>query len=273
MSLTFHQTFFLECDNLAKVLSLIVGNPHISNVEISDATGIGIGKDPRQGKVQPTLDYMVYSGLVKPCSDKGRKLELTDVAKIILENDEWLKKPCSHWVMHYFLSRKDSQAEAWAFFIHEFLPRFSDFDRTVLEKELENKFGERVKVKSINPGVLLSTYLDNNSLGRIRIIREPKKKSYTKTDPYIPNTYLVSYILAEIWETTHFDRSMISPDELSESGHLGTAMALNKTDLQYWVDEMTSLGIVGQMREAPPYQIVRHWNDKLELLRKAYQET
>lgn len=273
MSLTFHQTFSLDCENLAKLLSMVGKHPLVTNKEIADATGIGIGKDERKGKVQPMIDYATYGGLVVATNESEyRRLEYTNIGKIVLQNDEWLKKPSTQWVLHYYLSREGSEAEAWTFFINKFLPRYVEFNRSDLENELDQQFGNRAKVKSINPGVLLNTYLDGNGLGRIRLIREQPKRSYMRTQPYIPNAYTVAYILAEIWEAKHPHRSMVDPIFLFESGHLATMMLLRESDVQSWLDVLTSLGVIEQMREAPPYQVVRRWYDKLDLLQKSYEE-
>src|SRR5438034_7159637 len=44
MSLSFHKTFPLECDNIAKLLRAVAPNPLASNADIAEFTGIGIGK-------------------------------------------------------------------------------------------------------------------------------------------------------------------------------------------------------------------------------------
>lgn len=272
-NLGFHQTFSLDCENLAKLLSLIEKRPLATNVDISQATGIGIGKDVRKGKVQPTIDYATYSGLLKSAGEsKSRELQLTEVGKIVLQNDEWLKKPSTQWVLHYHLSHEGSKAEAWVFFVHEFLPNYGEFERINLESELKRQFGDRAKIKSINPGVLLTTYLDSNGLGRIRLIREHAKRNYVRAQPYVPNVYTVAYILAEIWEAKHPSRLMIDPAILIERGHLATTMSLGESEMQSWLDRLTAIGIIGQMREAPPHQVVRQWNNKLDLLLKSYEE-
>lgn len=273
MSLTFHQTFPLDCENLSKLLPLVNNDPFVSNEHIADATGIGIGKDRSKGKVQPTIDYAVYSGLINSISENGsRKLQITETGRVLIENDPWLKKPASLWVLHYFLSRQGSEAEAWSFFIQEFLPRYGEFTRSILEIELGQKFGERAKVKSINPGVLLNSYLDGKALERIRLIRQRSKNGYSRTQPYIPNAFTVSYLLAEIWEIKRPQRLMVSPTTLLEPGDLARTMNLTESDLQSWLDVLTALGIIGQMREAPPYQVKRQWDDRLELLRRSYVE-
>jgi Protein of unknown function (DUF4007) len=272
MTLTFHQTFTLECENLSKLLTLVSANPSVTNVEIFEMTGIGIGKNERKGKVQPTIEYATYGGLLEPRAESvDKRFELSAVGKLVLEKDRWLKRPVTQWVLHYHLSRPGGEAEAWAFFVHEFLPSWVEFQRSDLESALESKFPS-VKVKSINPGVLLNTYIDNNALGRIRLIREAANRTYSRGRPYIPNAYIAAYILAEIWDARHGDRIMVEPSVLSEPGHLSTVMSLDEQDVHYLIDEMTGLGIVDQMRGAPPHQVVRRWEDKLALLRKAYDE-
>lgn len=272
MSLTFHQTFPLDCENLAKLLPAVAENPHISNTEIAEATGIGIGKNDRKGKVQPTIEYAVHSGLLAFVSEQGgRRFVLTKVGGLVLEKDKWLKKPATQWVLHYHLSRQGSEAEAWTFFVHEFLPHNVEFERVTLERALGQRF-PAVKVKSINPGVLLTSYTDSNALGRMRIIKDLPKRKYLRAQSYVPNIYTFAYILAELWEAKHTGRMMIDPTTLNEPGHLATTMNMGEPEIQQSLNEMTSIGIIGQMREAPPYQISRHWDDKFDLLLKSYEE-
>jgi hypothetical protein len=273
MSLSFHNTFPLERDNLAKLLTLVEESPSITNIQIAEATGIGIGTNPRKGKVQPTVDYATYSGLLHVSSvERKRRLNLTPIGKLILHNDPWLRKPVTQWVLHYHLSKQDSEAEAWAFFVHEYLPYHAEFERGDLEASLMEKFGHKIKLKILSPGVLLNSYLEGGSLGAIRLVRERMKRKYTRTQPYIPNVYTVAYVLAEVWGAKHAERSMIDPDVLSEPGHLGSTMSLSPIEVRSWLKQMNAVGVITQMQEAPPYQVVRRWSDILELLQKSYDE-
>ncbi len=272
MSLTFHQTFSLDCENLAKVLSVVVEDPDTTNLRISEQTGIGIGKNERQGKVQPMIDYATFAGLINTATVNGkRRFALTDVGQIVFQEDKWLKKPATQWVLHYHLSREGSEAEAWTFFVHEFLPLHGEFDRPSVEKALERKF-PTVKVKSINPGVLLTSYTDSNSLGRIRLVKEQSKRQYLRGQTYFPNMHIVAYILAELWDAKHQGQLMVDPSILLEQGHLASTMNLSGSEVQQCLNEMTTLGIIAQMRETTPYQVLRRWPDKLGLLRKSYGE-
>jgi hypothetical protein len=273
MSLSFHNTFPLERDNLAKILAAASENPSVSNFQIAEKTGIGIGKNPRKGKVQPTLDYAANAGLLNALNFReGRRLQITPIGKTVQSNDPWFKKPTTQWVLHYQLAKLGSEAEAWSFFAHQFLPSHPEFTRTDLEADLSGEFGHKIKLKILNPGVLLNCYLEGGGLERIRLVREQNKRQFVRTQSYIPNAYTVAYILAEIWEARHPGRSMINPATLLEPGHLATTMNLSEAEIASWLDELSSLSLVKQMREAPPYQIAHQWSEKLHLLQKSYDE-
>src|SRR5262245_3585512 len=199
MSLTFHETFPLEFENLAKLLEVVVEKPSVSNVEIHDLTGIGIGQDPRKGLVQPTIEYAVCVGLIT--SEPGeRRINLTDVGRVIFEHDRQMKKPVTQWALHYHLSRVGGKAEAWAHFVHEFLPQRQKFARGEFEKSIEEKFSDRAKLRSIKPGLVLSSYTESRALGLLRLLRESGRE-YVRARPHIPiPPYIIGYILAEIWD-------------------------------------------------------------------------
>src|SRR5262245_41156999 len=144
MSLTFHETFPLECENIAKLLTVVAEKPSVSNVEISELTGLGIGKNPRKGLVQPTIEYADCVGLIT-VEQGDRRINLTNVGSVIFEHDRQMKKPVTQWVLHYHLSRVGSKAEAWAHFVQEFLPQRQKFEREEFEKSIEETFGTRAK--------------------------------------------------------------------------------------------------------------------------------
>jgi len=252
---------------------MVKEHPFATNIEIHQATGIGIGKDERKGKVQPTIDYAIYGGLLALTIEDGRrKLSLTEVGKIVIEKDEWIKNSITQWVLHYHLSREESEAEVWAFFVQEFLLVHREFERATFETALLDKFGQRAKLKSMNPGVTLNTYISRKGLDKIHLIRELSKSKYARAQPDIPNAYIVAYILAEIWEKKNVDSLMIEPSTLLERGHLATTMGIAESDLQHWLNRLSAFSVITQMREARPYQVVCQWNNKFDLLKKAYEE-
>lgn len=271
--------FALERDNISKILAFasenLSGDRHI----IAEETGIGIGINASDGKVQPTIQYAVYSGLLTDeSSEIKNNVSLSEVGKIIFERDARLKSAVTQWVMHYFLSRTENEALIWSFFVHEFLAHFTEFDSNTLEEKLKEKFSALSdRNNRENRRILTACYTDGGALSKISLIESFERDKYvrgasdfSKEKPY--PAHLAAYILAEIWEAKHADKSMIATQVLQDGGHLATTLNLAGNDLQNCLDEMSAVGVVEQMREAPPFQVVRRWTDKFKLLRQAYDE-
>lgn len=272
MSLTFHETFSLERENIAKLLDVVDGSPTISDVDIANETGIGIGKDGKGGKVRPTIKYATFCGLLN-LSIGNAGIIISDLGKIIREYDKRLKSSVTHWVMHSKISSQETGAIAWKSFTHDFLPEHGEFTRGMLKDFLDSlKPDLNEKTKTANVGLLIKSYTDNTGIFRTRLFEELTTDRFFKESSSYPNAYLAAYILAEIWEAKHPDKSMVNSSELLVPGHLATTLNLNREDLQNCLDEMTTIGAISQMREAPPFQVVRRWADKFELLRRAYEE-
>lgn len=271
MSLTFHETFSLDRGNITKLLDVVLGNPTISDIEISEQTGIGIGKKGKGGKVRPTIKYAMFCGLLEPSSSDG-KIIISDLGKVVREYDKRLKSSVTHWVMHSKISSQESGAIAWKSFVHNFLPFYNVFDRKMLKDFLDAlKSDLNEKTKVANVGLLLKSYLDDSGLYKTRLFREMVADNFYREPSNYPNAYLAAYILAEIWEAKHGDDvAAVEPSVLLQPGHLATTLNLNEGDLQNCLNEISAISAISQMREAPPFQVVRKWDNKFELLRRAY---
>lgn len=273
MNLYFHKAFPLERDNISKILAFVAENPSADRHKIAEETGIGIGKSASDGKVRPTILYAVYSGLLTDESAQSKNdILLSAAGKIIFENDPRLKSAITQWVMHYFLSRTENEILVWSFFIHDFLPRHSEFEVETLRSELERKLETSEENVTDYRKILIACYADGNALSKVNLIESYEKDKYIRGRANYPNAYLAAYILAEIWEAKHPDKSMVEPSVLRESGHFATTMNLNEGDLQNCLNEMSAIpNIISQRREAAPFMVVRHWTNKFDLLCRAYE--
>jgi hypothetical protein len=269
----FHKSFTLERDNISKLISFAREHPSASRQELAVETGIGIGKNASDGKVRPTIQYAIYSGLLRPnAAERKNEILLSDVGEIIFTHDPSLKSSVSQWVMHYFLCRPQNEALIWSFFIHDFLPKHSEFEGDTLEEELTKRFPDlTTEVNKQNRRVLTSCYTNGNGLSRTRLVESYQKNQFIRGASSCP-PFVAGYVLAEIWEAEHgHDVAMIEPRVLLEAGHLATTLNLLEGNLQDCLNEMTAMGAINQMRAAPPFQVVRKWTDKFDLLRKAYE--
>lgn len=274
MKAYFHNSYVLERNNISKVLAFVLEKPSANRREIAEETGIGIGKKDFHSKLLPTIRYAIYSGLLEEKSDENETDAcFTNAGKIIFENDLRLKSSVTQWVMHYFLCRTENDALIWSFFIHEFLPIFTEFDYLTLRDELNRKFFQLTERNNKeNQKILLTCYTDGNALSKIGLLESYEKDKYIRGNTSYPNIYLAAYILAEIWESKHADAEVVNPSVLLESGHLATTLNLNEGDLDNCLDEMSAVGVISQARAAPPFHVKRQWTDKFDLLRRAYKE-
>ena len=273
MKAYFHKSFVLDRKNIAKVLALAAENPRIDRQAIAAETGIGIGKNVSDGKVRPTIQYAIYSGLLQSESAESRNSILfSDVGKIVFAYDRWLESAVTQWVMHYFLCRAESEALIWSFFVHVFLQNHAEFNGDLLSEELKSWFvGLSQRNLRENRRILLNCYTSENALSKVGLIIAVEKDEYARVDNKHINAFLAAYILAEIWETKNADATMIDKSVLLKKGHLASTLGLNKENLQNCLDEINSIGAINQSSEAPPFQVVRRWNDKFDLLRRAYE--
>lgn len=198
---------------------------------------------------------------------------LSDVGQIVFENDQRLKTPITQWLMHYFLCRTENEALIWSFFIHEFLTQFTEFESNTLEENLRTKFPDlSERINRENRRILTSCYTEGNALSKIGLLENHQKDKYFRGNSKYSNVYLAAYILAEIWEAKHAEASGVEPSVLMENGHLATTLNLSEEDLQNCLNEMSAIGAISQIRDAPPFQVVRKWTNKFDLLRRAYEE-
>lgn len=274
MSLTFQRSFKLELDNVAKIMDAVVEIPNASRHEIADFTGIPIGKNEIHGKVDPTLIYASYCGLIAATAENNNKQRrLTSFGRIVYGKDKRLRRNETRWAIHYHLSSITKGAPAWAFFVHRFLPGYSQFSREDLNQGLKEAFPELSdRYINENERTLLQCYTEYGALGKMQLVETYQKDNYLCGGANYPNIYLTGYLLAEIWESIHPDKSMVAPEILFDCGHLATTLRLSDGDLQVMLDNLSAAGVVRQMREAPPFQVVRKWNDKFELLERAYED-
>lgn len=274
MKAHFHKTFVLERDNISKILAVVSKNPSADRQTVAEETGIGIGKRASDGKVRPTIQYAIYSGLLTPDSALSKNdITLSDVGKIVFELDPRLKLSTTQWVMHYSLCRTENEALVWSFFVHDFLPCHPEFTGETLQQELERKFEELSDENAREyRKILTSCYLNVNALSKVGLIESSRTNKYQRGQSRCPNPYLVAYFLAEIWESKSAQELMVSHDILLKPGHLATTINLNRLDLQACLDELSSIGAIRQMLNVPPFQVIRNWTDKFDFLRHAYKE-
>ena len=165
----FPQTFKLEPLLLAKLL-IKTHECHILHgtmYEISELTGIPTGAS--SGKVEPTIAYGFSCGLLSAERTQGIwTLELTPLAKAILQEDRMLNEDISLFMMHLMMNRVDPQQPqeglnaAWFDVCISSKYQISDrFDLDQLEQFVKDKRGDQKYLRGLLR-LILTSYDQNN---------------------------------------------------------------------------------------------------------------
>ena len=171
MNLTYNfpQTFKLEPLLLAELL-IKTNECHILHgtmYEISELTGIPTGAS--SGKVEPTIAYGFSCGLLSAERTQGIwTLELTPLAKAILQEDRMLNEDISLFMMHLMMNRVDPQQPqeglnaAWFDVCISSKYQISDrFDLDQLEQFVKDKRGDQKYLRGLLR-LILTSYDQNN---------------------------------------------------------------------------------------------------------------
>ncbi|MFD2586058.1 DUF4007 family protein [Croceitalea marina] len=178
MSVFFHGSFGLNRSYMAGVLKTLIDSPSSSAEDIAKPFGF---KAPFTNRYKAWLQK---TGILK-----GK--ELTANGEIIFNNDSKLDTLVTQWYMHHQLTKSPINAEAWHFFIKEFLPGKSKFSRDELEQALGVKLmGHSVehfsKGRPMNKRIsrkLLDCYLQDEGLGKLGFLEVRGKNQYNVQQP------------------------------------------------------------------------------------------
>lgn len=178
MAVYFHGSFGLNRRYMAEVFKALVTDHSLSATDIATPFGY---------KAPFTNKYKAW--LQKTSILEGVKL--TQNGKIIFEKDPKLESLVTQSYMHHELTKSTSEAEAWYFFIKEFLPENSRFTKDQLEVSLGMKLmGHSVqhfsKGRPMNKTItrkLLDCYLKKDALGSLGLLKIDKEGKYLRLEP------------------------------------------------------------------------------------------
>lgn len=122
-----HETFTLREGWLNKGLTAVEANPKIF-AENFGADALGVG--PNMAKA--IRYWLKCAGLTE---DIKKGVRLTDIGKLILENDPYIEDIFTLWLVHCRIAANREQATAWNLFFNEF--SYEEFDKSQLMQEMK----------------------------------------------------------------------------------------------------------------------------------------
>jgi hypothetical protein len=280
LQLSFHGTFALKKEDLAKILQAAIKEKGLkdSREGLMDETKLG------NEKVLRIKSWAVRSGL-------ATKTSLTPEGQLVLERDPYLKSLITDWLMHFYLSfggkglqpTPSDPAEwgGWSWFIYRFLPNYFSFTVENLIYEARSFFSDETDARlEKNFRYVLRAYTEEQALASCQVLQamggesSKGKEKYIAGEAILPNPYLIGYFLAKLWERDYGQTtSIVTDDILHHSMGLTQVLGLEPATLQAQIDKLEIFGLLEQRRTVPPFQIIRRWDNPLTLLEEAYAHT
>ena len=273
-NLNFHLTFRPERQYISSLLETVDSCNSVDIQEISAMTGIPTGKS--SGKVEPTICYSEYMGLLKKQKADGKyTLRHTPWGQCVADEDIGLLETLTLLAMHAMLVRPFSGAELWAHIFHNVFPKYRNaLTKKQFEKEVEIQFGPNIKLAPFS-----GTYQDIFSTLNILNMDDMniKVNPCKQDDDYV---YLYAFILFTYWdEWLHnagpSEISMASPTEIT-SDHLAAIgfrhpFGWNEKEEYTALELMADKHLIALNRQMIPFTI-RRSTDEEKLVRLLYSE-
>jgi hypothetical protein len=170
----FHQTFIPERKYLNAILVFAASNKKGTCQKIAMDTGIPMGQS--SGKVKAILGYSIGMGLLKLNNKSSSSIKepiLTDLGRIVLLEDPFLKERITQWLVHLNLSNPKAGADIWfQVFCNGANYLGTSFSRKELQQYLSNIYQSR-SARLIGP--LITTYKDKAALDKCGALVESNR--------------------------------------------------------------------------------------------------
>ena len=112
-----HETFFIRKGWLYKGMNNVVREPGVFQGAAGNPMDVlGLGAN----MVKSLRYWLTASRLTSEPKAGRRNQELTELGKIIYENDPYMEEIGSIWLVHYMLATNEDEASSWYLFFNEF---------------------------------------------------------------------------------------------------------------------------------------------------------
>ncbi|MBD2567733.1 DUF4007 family protein [Anabaena lutea] len=270
MQLHFNGNFSLKKEEIKRILEAASEKKGLKDTLENLMTKTGLG-NAKVGKIK---SWATRAGLVKDNY-------LSPEGKIVLKHDLYLQSIITDWLMHFYLSfgneglkqipENPAEWGGWTYFIYTFLPENPTFSKDELFQNCIPIFEEPAKVIPERFKYILRAYTEPQALANCQIIQEIKTDKYQTGKAKLPNSHLIGYFIAKLWERDfNKQTSVLTDDIINQKMGIVPVLGIQPETLQQHLNSIESLGIIEQRRTVSPYQIIRRWDDPVNLLEKAY---
>ena len=265
--LKFHETFQPETSYIASILELACSNYQGTKYQISDLTGIPTGK--QKGKVEPSIKYATFMGLISFSLDKGvYSLNLTDLGNEVFIQDKYLHEDLTKWLCHYGISRLNLGAAQWAYIVHDaHCGYMQSISSEHVLKKANQEFELNVSFEEMF-GVVRRSYMDG-FFSSLNYLEWNEMLSFTEHMETPELNYVYGYALLDSWDISFPSKHEITMKEIEEILGLGKVFGLPQDEVNCVLDSLADEGIVVVNRQLFPASVIRTAETK-ELVSNLY---
>lgn len=264
MSVGFHLNFALKRSTLSKALQAHANDPQISRDEQMSVIGVGYKA------VAGYVGWLHHTGL----RDSNERT-ITELGKLIRENDPYLMDEVTLWVLHYQLCQpsEDESTLLWQYLINEWLPNHASFSRSQFQQGASEILA-RISEKKLRAcaNITLRCYVEKEALGSLNILHL-NDKLYERGTPKgtIPST-LVAYVMFDQRAQHYPDSTTVAIDELlTANGNVGRVFQMNRAELNRHLHSLKASGYISLMQFADHDHVQFLFEGSpLEILRQYY---
>lgn len=253
--LKFHETFQPEPSYITSILELAANNYQGTKFQISDHTGIPTGK--QKGKVEPSIKYAAFMGLISFSLEKGAySLSLTDLGNEVFAQDKYLHEDLTKWLCHYGISRPNFGAAQWAFLVHgAHCGYMQSVSSEHILKKANQEFELSVSFEEMF-GVVKRSYTDGffSSLNYLEWDETLSFVEHMETPELI---YVYGFALLDNWDNLLPSKHEITMTEIEEILGLGKVFGLPPDEVNCALDSLSDEGILVVNRQLFPASVVR----------------
>lgn len=251
-NLFFHESFRPELEYISEILKLGLEKYEGDKNEISKETGIPTGKST--GKVIPHIIYAKYMGLINYKISNGKyMLEVTELGRIVGEEDIYLKEDISKLLLNYNLTDIENGAPQWVYLFKKF---DSDivFTRELLQNEIDKYFGKLVKLPAV-----IKTYTE--AFASLELLVENERNFEFKVlDIKDENVYVYAYTLLNSWDMYFKKSKEITFNDVVDVIKWGNPLGFNNMKCLEALELLEEYGVIKLNKLLSPLTVIRLQN-------------
>lgn len=269
MGMAFHESFPLNRTAIVKVLNVgMEFGESVSSAVLRERTNLG----PNYVKAMPR--YARACGLLN-----FESFAFTNFGQIAQVNDPDLMQAATHWLMHYYLSTPQGPGPLfWHHLITETLRLGNDIDSArvaidiahILSDQNETIPAERTLRSAAT--VFLGSYSKSEGLSALDLLAPIKGGGFRVQATALPPPMAVAVALADYWAGPLGGRATVDLDELMRPGGFLSLFFLGTEQANTILQALQRARIVEVNRLAPPFQVVRLWDDPASVVARLYEE-